>query len=374
MTSAYALKCLLKAPMLSDLEEWSHWDRIFAPTLGPILNWLDKEGNSSSLLCLVLKSGKVVRIDGLATMEDFLAAAVKGSAKKTATQLLSIVSLYGGTHHAPVALLKSHACRAIDILVKNCVDCFDYTTFMPLDKTEKCINNKRSQQREMNVDDSFNSSVLGKPHVIHDFNERSQKVERTTKAIRVASRFLLDCLVCIPSEFRTFAAHILLSGLNALEADVSQVLLQECIAYDERVMLHEIGLSIGVVDWINDYQLFSLVSEDSSMSEECHEPKSTVQNNGQFYTKSKYGQYKLEGIHCSDLDTIKKKKESLDGLQSEHLDDQNGLQAIPKDFDNCMPRSEAFVIDSLMQILDKRIQDEDGRRIIEAIRRDEFGA
>ena len=60
-------------------------------------------------------------------------------------------------------------------------------------------------------------------------------------------------------------------------------------------------------------------------------------------------------------------------MQSEHLDDQNGLEGIPKDFDNCMPRSEAFLIDSLMQISDKRIQDEDGRRIIEAIRHDEFG-
>jgi len=149
MTSADALKCLLKAPMLSDLEEWSHWDHIFAPTLGPILNSLDKEGNANSLLCLVLRSGKVVRIDGSATMEGFLTAAVKCSAKKTAAQLVSIVSLYGGTRHAPVALKKSHACRAIGIMVKNWVDCFDSTTFMALDKTESCINSKRSQQREM---------------------------------------------------------------------------------------------------------------------------------------------------------------------------------------------------------------------------------
>jgi len=119
--------------MLLDLEEWSHWDHIFAPTLGPILNWLDKEGNTNSLLCLVLRSGKVVCIDGSATMEGFLTAAVKCSANKTAAQLVSIVSLYGDTHHAPVALTKSHACEAIDILVKNCVDCLDSTTLLALD-------------------------------------------------------------------------------------------------------------------------------------------------------------------------------------------------------------------------------------------------
>jgi len=63
----------------------------------------------------------------------------------SATQLVSIVSLYGGINHAPVALMKSNAFRAIDILVKNCVDSFDHTNFMPLDKTENCINCKKSQ-------------------------------------------------------------------------------------------------------------------------------------------------------------------------------------------------------------------------------------
>ena len=38
-----------------------------------------------------------------------------------------------------------------------------------------------------------------------------------------------------------------------------------------------------------------------------------------------------------------------------------------------MPRREGLAIDGLIQNLDKRIQDENGRVIIEAIRRDEFG-
>ena len=82
--------------------------------------------------------------------------------------------------------MKSHDYRAIDILVKNCVDSFDHITFMPLDKTKNCINYKKSQQGEMNVHDvSMHSSVLGKSHIVHDYNERSQMVEQTTQAMRV---------------------------------------------------------------------------------------------------------------------------------------------------------------------------------------------
>eukprot|EP01018_Ginkgo_biloba_P022527 Gb_14920 [translate_table: standard] len=63
MTSVDVVKCLMKAPMLLDLDEWSHWDRVFAPSLGPLLNFLGKEHNTSNLLCLVTRSGKMIRID-----------------------------------------------------------------------------------------------------------------------------------------------------------------------------------------------------------------------------------------------------------------------------------------------------------------------
>ena len=77
----------------------------------------------------------MVCINGLVTMEDFLETVMKGFGKKTRTQHVSIVSHYGGTNHSPISLMKCHACRAIDILVKNCIEYFDYTTFMPLGKT-----------------------------------------------------------------------------------------------------------------------------------------------------------------------------------------------------------------------------------------------
>ena len=96
------------------------------------------------------------------------------------------------------------------------------------------------------------------------------------------------------------------------------------LKYFCRNVLHEIGLSIGNIDWIKDYQFFSLDAEHSSMSKECHAPKSNVQNNGQFDTEIKYGTHQLEGIHFSDSDTTKTKEETLDGLQSQHFNNKKG--------------------------------------------------
>ena len=51
----------------------------------------------------------------------------------------------------------------------------------------------------MDVHDvSLNALVLGKPHIVHNYNRECQKVEITAQAIRVDARFILDCLVCIP--------------------------------------------------------------------------------------------------------------------------------------------------------------------------------
>lgn len=101
--------------MLSDLKEWSHWDHDFPPTLGQILNQL--EGTSNDLSCFVLRSGKV---------EDLFVAVVKHPTKKMETQIVSIMSLYGSTHHTPTEV----TCQVIDILVKNYGDYFDCTTFI----------------------------------------------------------------------------------------------------------------------------------------------------------------------------------------------------------------------------------------------------
>nr|XP_023875976.1 uncharacterized protein LOC111988418 isoform X2 [Quercus suber] len=96
LTSKDAIEALHRAPLMSDLNTWAHWDLIFAPSLGPLLPWLLNEVNTKELLCLVTKDGKVMRIDHSATVDSFLEAALQGSPFQTAVQLLSLFSLVGG--------------------------------------------------------------------------------------------------------------------------------------------------------------------------------------------------------------------------------------------------------------------------------------
>eukprot|EP01018_Ginkgo_biloba_P025050 Gb_08163 [translate_table: standard] len=371
MTSVDAVRCLLKAPMLSDLDEWSHWDRVFAPSLGPLLNFLEKEQNTSDLLCLVTRSGKVIRIDSLASMDAFLAAAVKGSGKETAVQLVSIVSLYGGTHHAPVALMKSHACRAIEVLVKNSMDCYQLTEFTLSDNCPKA----RLGERKFCIESDHTAVPWKSVHfedIVHKENTESfQNVKRTTWAIRVAARFILDCLFCLPSEFRTFAADILLSGLSLLSEGASQIILCECVTNDQRLMLHEIGLCIGIVDWINDYRSFYLDASHVHPSTESHEGKSNAENNVQSCIEGKSRINRLEGIHSPDKKMFEKKEAPLvvsnQKMQFEDLSDQKRLQTNHKECDKYMPSCEGFDGDT------NNNEEEDAKSVIEAIRREEFG-
>ncbi|KAL4272173.1 hypothetical protein GQ457_13G017120 [Hibiscus cannabinus] len=236
-----AMAVLLRAPMLSDLFSWSHWDVLFAPSLGSLIVWLLNEVSARELLCLVTKDGKVVRINHLATIDSFLEAALKGSAFETALMLLSLCSLTGGIKHLPLALLKHHAQMAFEVLLKN-------------------------QIENIEVEDYQNSIMNGKtsfrPKFLEDISIRSlgSRLQMTSikmnKAASHASRFFLDCLCYLPSEFRCCAADILLHGMRAVIKDWPSAISSECDNMSQRVMLHELGFSLGIVEWIQDYHIF----------------------------------------------------------------------------------------------------------------------
>ncbi|XP_057847024.2 protein NO VEIN isoform X2 [Cryptomeria japonica] len=367
MSSDDAIKCLLKAPMLSDLGEWSHWDHVFAPTLGPILSWLEKEASSDNLICLVTRNGKLLRIDGSATMDEFLAAVMKGCAKETAIQFVSIVALFGGMQHAPIALMKSHAAWGIDVLVKNFVDQFEHAGILDMGKMGYCINCRKSLIGDRNFGcDSGQTELLQNSHISTTvtqtkFSEKSQNIEKTAQVMRVAARFILDFLGHLPPEFRTFAGQIFLSGLGTLSAAPSQIILHECVVSDERLMLHEIGLSIGIVEWINDYQDFSIdLSHAVQDPLECQVRKNDMQINEQHDTECESETNQLEGSHC--LNVIGRKKKSFQKLQLEDVNDPGVLQTKLNEFAISMPENEGSLS-----------QEDHAKGIIESIRCEEFG-
>ncbi|ESQ56312.1 hypothetical protein EUTSA_v10024181mg [Eutrema salsugineum] len=216
VSSKEVLDVLLRVPLLSDLNSWCHWDLKFAPYYGPLLECLN-EINSKDLLCLVTRDGKTIRTDPSATADSFLEAALQGSAYRTAAQLLSLISLNGRTH-LPFSLLKCYAKRAFEVFLDN-------------------------HSVEMEVND-INSLVAV---------EQKTKVDKSDYA---ASKFLLDCLGYLPGEFRSLAVDVLLSGLRSVVKDAPIRVLSACENTEQRIMLHDAGLVLGIVEWINDYHEF----------------------------------------------------------------------------------------------------------------------
>lgn len=204
--SKEALKCLLKVPMLSDLLSWSHWNAIYASSLGSLSDWLLNQVDTTELLCIATMDGKFIRIDHSATVDEFLEAMIESSSSQVALKMLSILSLHGGISNAPVSLLKCYAQRAVDILINN-----TYTD------------------------------------THHDIGDAATNL----------SRFVLECLEYLPSEFRIFGYDILVSGLQSVVKDAHSRILRECSLFDQRLMLHDIGLTLGIREWIADLHTFN---------------------------------------------------------------------------------------------------------------------
>ncbi|KVH90986.1 protein of unknown function DUF3883 [Cynara cardunculus var. scolymus] len=231
ISSKDAIEVLLKAPMLTDLNIWSHWDLKFAPSLGPLTVWLLNEMNAKELLCLVTRSGNVIRIDHTATVDSFLEGFIQGSSFQTAVNLISLFALYGGERNVPSSLLRCHAEKAFKVIVKN------------------SINNGVKDHRN---------------HQNHLMNDLSNEKSRLNDGTSSASKFILDCLTYLPVEFRCFATDLLLSGFRSAAKDAPSAILSQCKLVEHRLMVHELGLSLGIMEWINDYHTFSFTESIKS--------------------------------------------------------------------------------------------------------------
>lgn len=331
VSSIDALDCLVKAPMLSDLHAWSHWDSIYGPSLGPILDWLFTAGHTGDLACIVTREGRLIRVDPSVTITSVLEALLKHSSYQSAVNLLSLVYLYNGVDKVPVSLLKCYAAQAIEVIIKN---------FM--DGTEVNIDGRTFRQKKILDMDRKGT------------NECAEKIVLLNGALVVASRFILGCLSHIPSEFRSYAANILLFGLLSFTKDAPSVILRQCEQNDEFHMLHDIGLCLGIREWIDNYHVFGdksavdlpLTAESNKISDGpsnsfqlMPSPVQQVISDGKFHED------------CTDLVNEGgsyggKKVNKLDGMPSEKPSDG---------------------------YLHENIQDVEALLVIETIRKEEFG-
>ncbi|CAL9225200.1 unnamed protein product [Arabidopsis halleri] len=244
VASKEVLDVLLRVPLLSDLNSWCHWDLRYAPQFGPLLGCLN-EINSKDLLCLVTRDGKIIRTDPSATADSFLEAALQGSAYRTATQLLSLISLNGRTH-LPFSLLKCYAKRAFEVFFDN------HSKEMELNNRNSLVQMHGPEQLSTSLDKMI---VVGEK-------------TKAAKSDYAASKFLLDCLGYLPGEFRSLVVDILLPGLRSVVKDAPTRVLSACEQTEQRIMLHDAGLLLGIVEWISDYHMFcSSCSPNSSIVE-----------------------------------------------------------------------------------------------------------
>ncbi|XP_059632151.1 protein NO VEIN isoform X2 [Cornus florida] len=341
VTSKDAIEVLLRAPMLSDLHSWSHWDLIFAPSLGPLLEWLLSEVNTKELLCLVTKDGKVLRIDHSATVDSFLEAFLQGSSFQTAVELLSLFSLYGGKRHVPVSLLKCHARQALEVLMKNS---------MEMEVTD-CQNflmrgNEMHGQRLLDEDTSYTFS-----------SESYKSKNKVNRAVPAASRFLLDCLGYLPIELCGFAADVLLSGMQSVIRDAPAAILSECRQSEHRLMLHEVGLSLGIVEWIEDYRVFcsSMVTDLSGGASQVKPVSSSTGS-----------------IHIQDALVKRRSSEAERGLVVTTEPHNENSSRVCHMVNKVAVSGDDFG-DDCVQHISELEKDKDAALVIESIRRQEFG-
>ena len=118
-SKAAALDCLLCAPLLEDLAQWSHWDLVFRPQHGDLAGFIAKEGPQHGLHALELTPGTLLRIDPQASHQKFLQAVEAIDPVNTSGQLVSIVVQQGSVHEVSMQLLGNHVQTALDRLVST---------------------------------------------------------------------------------------------------------------------------------------------------------------------------------------------------------------------------------------------------------------
>ncbi|KAK9138346.1 hypothetical protein Sjap_008940 [Stephania japonica] len=328
-----ALECLLKAPLLSDLQSWTHWNNVFAPSLGSLLEWLSKESCTKELLCLVTKDGKIIRIDHSASVDEFLDALLKGSSFQTAVKLLSLYALYGGKQHVPLSLLKSHAQRGMEVILKSSVD---------------------RAAMQSRCDELNGETTVNLPALMH-IKKGDPSDNQFNEPVYLAARFVLECLVHLPSEFCSFAADVLLSGLRALTKEAALVMLHACNKINERLMLHDIGFSLDIPEWVADCTSFVasdfFMSPDASMTG----PLSMMLNFDQKLKLNKSIQCRFD---CKSAASLDERNEAFCEIQG--AEDINELST-----EQCIGVEESVALGSS--------GNQEADLIIESIRREEFG-
>ncbi|CAN4120815.1 unnamed protein product [Withania somnifera] len=341
LMSKDAMKVLFNAPMLIDLKLWSHWDMVFAPSLGSLVDWLLKDVKTEELLCLVTTCGKVVRVDHSATVESFVNVLLQGNPFDTAVKLVSLLVLYGGEKNVPNSLLKCHARQAFEVLIKN----YEETKADDIQDSLKHVK-----------------SLCGQ--LIHDepastINKKLLRGDRVGKIMHLASRFILNCLGYLPVEFCHFAADILLAGVQPFVKDAPLAILGECEWIEQRLMLHRIGMSLGIVEWVEDKHKLSACADTNllmSSRSSCLKVTELDFSRDSTFTEEISSKYPLSGSEISLSQDPPRENENRDASCS-----AGAISYVPFDNSADSAKQQSYELEN------------SAARVIKSIQQEEFG-
>ncbi|XP_077101777.1 uncharacterized protein LOC143753264 isoform X1 [Siphateles boraxobius] len=199
-----ACVCLLSAPLLQDLQEWSQWELVFRPSLGPIKDFIDKHCGKTELLALEVSPGVLLRVTSDTSDKHFSESAQALDPVGTAGHLVSIV-VSDGIPNTPTALLANHMESALNVAV--------------------------AQEEITPGEDEYSCGGV--------------------------ARFVLECIAKMPTRIcKELLQQVFLEPLSKVLGQAkSKALLLDAARSNTRHLnkLHQMGLLLGITEWRGDF-------------------------------------------------------------------------------------------------------------------------
>ncbi|XP_078082199.1 uncharacterized protein LOC144502066 [Mustelus asterias] len=217
LSKEQALSCLLNAPLLEDLAEWSQWELVFEPQHGSLKDFIERhcgtkaahlslEGSAvlNDLVALEVKPGVLLRLTTETNPELFAQAVKSRDPTGTAGHLVSIV-VADGLRNAPLALLANHVETALAAI------------------------------------GGLEANILATEGVTSN----------------LSTKFILDCLIRIPVRLcKSLLQKVFLEPYSRVigQSESKELLLQAAKSSVRYLnQLHELGILLGITEWTRDY-------------------------------------------------------------------------------------------------------------------------
>jgi hypothetical protein len=173
-------------------------------------------------------NGAILKGNATASVDGFLAAAIRCHELMLAAELVCLVAIHGGVAHTQSALLKSHTIKAQNVQLTSFLDeslgdrCYDKRSGATC-KTDVRIHsnliNRKHCQNSSGVSTSMGTSEI----LLQSSSERCHAF-----AINAVALFVLKVLCAIPIEIRVFAAEMFLDALFTVVSSPASMMLGAC--------------------------------------------------------------------------------------------------------------------------------------------------